>query len=274
MPRLVDTHAHLFDERFRNDLPQVLERATAVGVERIVAMGIDLATSIACVEMAARYPTILASVGIQPNHVAEANADDWQNIERLATTTSVVAIGETGLDRYWDRAPFALQEEYFARHLELARRLRKPVVIHCREAEADVVRMLKVDFEKHGLVCGIMHSYSGDAATAKECLALGLHLSFAGMITYKTADALREIAKEVPLDKLLVETDCPYLSPVPMRGKRNEPAYVLHTATQLALDRKIDVEELCAKTADNALRLFGMPTHTNAIRRTTERDLT
>jgi len=257
MPRLIDTHAHLFDERFRGDLPQVLERAATAGVERIVAMGIDMATSMACVELAAKYPILVASVGIQPNHVAEVHADDWQNIERLATIASVVAIGETGLDRYWDRAPFALQEEYFARHLELARRLQKPVVIHCREAEADVVRMLKVDFDKNGPVSGIMHSFSGDAATAKSCLTLGLSLSFAGMVTYKTADALRDIAREVPLDKLLVETDCPYLSPVPMRGKRNEPGFVFHTACRLAEDRGIDVVELCERTTENALRLFG-----------------
>lgn len=257
MPRLFDTHAHLFDDRFQSDLPQVLERAAAAGVERIVAMGIDVATSIACVELAAKYPILVASVGIQPNHVAEAHADDWEKIERLATSTSVVAIGETGLDRYWDRAPFAMQEEYFARHLELARRLQKPVVIHCREAEADVVQMLKVDFDKNGPVSGIMHSFSGDAVTAKTCLALGLHLSFAGMVTYKTADALRAIAREVPLDKLLVETDCPYLSPVPMRGKRNEPAFVFHTANGLAQDREIDVVVLCERTTENALRLFG-----------------
>jgi TatD DNase family protein len=170
-----------------------------------------------------------------------------------------VALGETGLDRYWDHTPFPAQEDYFARHLELARRHKLPVVIHCREAEADVVRMLRADFDRHGPVRAVMHSFTGDLATARDCLAMGLFISFAGMVTYKNAEALREVAKEVPPDRLLVETDSPYLAPVPQRGKRNEPAFVAHTAALLARERGVSPEVIAEQTTRNARALFGLP---------------
>lgn len=258
-PPLIDTHAHLDDPRFADDLPAVLARAAAAGVGRVLAIGIDRATSAAALELARRFPAQLAAaVGIQPNHAAEAAEGDWEKIVELAADPRVVAIGETGLDRYWDRAPFPLQEEFFARHLELARESGKPVVIHCREAEADAVRMLRAAFDRHGPVRGVMHSFSGDAETARACLALGLHLSFAGMITYKNADALRAVARDVPADRLLVETDSPYLAPVPVRGQRNEPAFVAHTAARLADVRGVSVAELAEQTTRNARQLFNL----------------
>lgn len=257
--RLIDTHAHLFDDRFAADLPAVLDRAAAAGVERVVAVGIDAATSRASVEQAARFPLVVAAVGIQPNHAAEAAPGDWDEVVRLAAAAGrVAAVGETGLDRYWDRTPFPVQEDYFARHLALARRLGKPVVIHCREAEADVVRMLKAEFERHGPVRGVMHSFTGDRATAEACLAMGLYVSFAGMVTYKTAADLRAVAAAVPADRLLVETDCPYLAPVPVRGGRNEPAYVTYTLACLAKERGVSAEELGDRTTRNARELFGV----------------
>jgi TatD DNase family protein len=255
---LIDTHAHLFDDRFRKDLPAVLERAAAAGVERAVCLGIDLESSRQSVEIANRYPLVVAAVGIQPNSAAEAKPGDWEAIVKLAESEPrVVAIGETGLDRYWDRAPFALQEDYFARHIELARRLGKPFVIHCREAEADVVKALR-DHSSKGPLRAVMHSFSGDLATARECLEMGLFISFAGMVTYPTAQNLRDVAKEVPLDRLLVETDCPYLAPQPVRGKRNEPAFVAHTAALLADVKGVSVAELEEATARNARALFGL----------------
>src|SRR5215471_3744082 len=179
---LFDTHAHLFDDRFAKDLPAVLERAAQAGVERVVCLGIDLESSRQSVEIANKHPLVVAAVGIQPNHAAEAKPGDWDEIVKLAESEPrVVAIGETGLDRYWDRAPFALQEDYFARHIELARRLGKPFAIHCREAEADVVKALR-EQEKRGPLRAVMHSFSGDAATAQECLQMGLYVSFAGMV--------------------------------------------------------------------------------------------
>jgi len=151
------------------------------------------------------------------------------------------------------------QEDYFARHLELARRHNLPVVIHCRDAEADVVRMLRADFDRHGPVRGVMHSFTGDAGTARDCLAMGLFLSFAGMVTYKNAQPLRDVAREVPPDRLLVETDSPYLAPVPRRGQRNEPAFVAHTGALLAQVRGIEAEVLAGHTTRNARTLFGLP---------------
>jgi TatD DNase family protein len=256
---LIDTHAHLDDERFADDRPAVLKRAAAAGVTRVVVVATTAATSHVCVDLAARHDPLFATVGIQPNHVAEAAPDDWDEVVRLASAAKVVALGETGLDRYWDYTPFAQQEDYFARHLDLARRHDLPVVIHCREAEADVVRMLRADFDRHGPVRAVMHSYTGDHQTARDCLAMGLFISFAGMVTYKTAQPLREVAKAVPLDRLLVETDSPYLAPVPHRGKRNEPAFVADTAALLARERGVAPEVIAEHTTRNARALFRLP---------------
>lgn len=256
---LIDTHAHLFDERFASDLPAVLQRAAAVGVERIVCIGIDRDSNLPSVKLANSHPMLVAAVGIQPNHVADSLPADWDEVVRLAETEPrVVAIGETGLDRYWDRTPFPQQEEFFARHIELARRLNKPFVIHCREAEAEVVKMLRAEFEKHGPIRAVMHSFSGDAATATACLEMGLSISFAGVLTYKTAQPLRDVAKDVPLERLLVETDCPYLSPVPHRGKRNEPSFVAHTAVCLAEVKGVPLSAIEEHTTRNARDLFGV----------------
>jgi TatD DNase family protein len=253
---LIDTHAHLNDAKFADDLPDVLSRATAGGVERIITIGTDAATSRANIELARRFPLLRSAVGIQPNHVAEAQPGDWATILELANDPTCVAIGETGLDRYWDRAPFALQEEYFARHIELGRSSKKPIVIHCREAEVDVLRMLRAEFDAHGPIAGVMHSFAADAMTAKACLDIGLYISFAGMLTYKNAENLRQVAATIPLDRLLVETDSPYLAPMPMRGKRNEPAHIRHTAEWLAKARGEELDAICEATTRNAKTLF------------------
>jgi TatD DNase family protein len=255
---LIDTHAHLDDERFQTDLPEVLERAAAAGVRRIVTIAVDAPSSAAAVALAARHAALSATVGIQPNHVAQAASDAWDEVVRLATAARVVALGETGLDRHWDYTPFAQQEDYFARHLELARKLNLPVVIHCREAEADVVRMLRADCARHGPLRAVMHSFTGDLATAQACLELGAYLSFAGMITYKNAQDLRATAAQVPLARLLVETDSPYLAPVPLRGQRNEPAHVVHTAAYLAGVHGVELTTLAEHTTRNARALFGL----------------
>jgi TatD DNase family protein len=253
---LIDTHAHLDDEQFRDDLPAVLARAVAAGVGRIVTVATTAASSVASVALAQKHPMLTATVGIQPNHVAEAEANAWDEIVRLVDSDRVVALGETGLDRHWDYTPFPQQEDFFIRHLQLARQKALPVVIHCREADADVIRLLRDDFDRHGSVRGVMHSFTGDQTTADACLAMGLYLSFAGMVTYKNAQPLRNVAGRVPLDRLLVETDSPYLTPVPMRGKRNEPAYVIHTATCLATVREVDPALIAEHTTRNARALF------------------
>jgi TatD DNase family protein len=254
---LIDTHAHLDDERFADDLPEVLQRARDAGLVRVVAVATTALSSAACVGLASRHDMLAATVGIQPNHVAEAAPADWDAVVALSRQPKVVALGETGLDRYWDRAPFAQQEDYFARHLALARQLGLGVVVHCRDAEADVLRMLHEDFDRHGPVRGVMHSFTGTLETAQACLQMGLAISFAGMLTYKSAQNLREVAARIPPDRVLVETDCPYLAPVPVRGQRNEPAFVTHTATCLAPLLGLSLSALAEHTTRNARALFG-----------------
>ena len=258
MAELIDTHAHLDAEQLAGDLDGVLSRAAEAGVVQVVAVGITARSSANCVLLAADRASVFATVGIHPNEAADAGPGDWDEVVRLAAQPRVVGIGETGLDRHWDRTPFALQEEYFARHLELGRSCNRAVVIHCRECEADVVRMLREAHDRHGPIRGVLHSFTGTQATAEACLAMGLHLSFAGMLTYKNAADLRDVAKKAPLDRLLVETDSPYLSPVPLRGKRNEPAHVVHTAARLAGLHGIRVEEMAERTTRNARALFGL----------------
>ncbi len=253
---LIDTHAHLDDDRFAADLPAVLDRAQAAGVGLIATIATTAATSHAAVALARRHAMLRATVGIQPNNVAAAAPGDWDEVVRLAHASDIVALGETGLDRHWHDTPFEQQQDYFARHLELARRLGRAVVIHCREAEADTVAMLRADFERHGPIRAVMHSFTGDLATAEACLEMGLFLSFAGMVTYKNAQNLRDVAQQAPLERLLVETDAPYLAPVPVRGQRNEPAHVVHTARCVAGVKDMPFEDFAKQTTANARRLF------------------
>lgn len=257
MAALIDTHAHLDDEQFAADLRAVLDRAHAAGVETIITIATSALSSAACLSLALRHSMLFATVGIHPNSIMEASSTAWDEITAIVEHDRVVGIGETGLDRHWDTTPFAVQEEYFVRHLELARRINRPVVIHCREAEADMLRVLRNEFDRHGPIHGVMHSFVGDAAMAEACRAMGLYLSFAGMLTYKNATALRQTAAEQPLDRVLVETDSPYLSPVPLRGKRNEPAHVVHTAACLAEALGVTPERLAEQTTKNAQAVFG-----------------
>ncbi len=258
MNQLIDTHAHLDDEQFAAELSAVIERAGAAGVSAIVAIGTTAASSATAVNLAAEYAAVFAAVGIQPNHVAEAGPDDWDQVVALASRPKVVALGETGLDRYWDYAPLPLQQDYFDRHLRLSQELGLPFVVHTRESDADVLAMLR-EAAARGPLQGIMHSFTGTAETAAECVALGLHISFAGMVTFKKSTELRAVAVTVPADRLLVETDSPYLAPHPLRGRRNEPAYVVHTATCLAAARGVPLQTLAAETTANARRLFRLP---------------
>jgi TatD DNase family protein len=252
---LIDTHAHLDEQAFEQDLNDVLARAQEAGVRRILTIGITAETSRRAVELAESHEMLRAVVGVQPNYVSQAQPDDWESIEELALHPRVVGIGETGLDRYWDYSPLELQQEWFDRHLELSRRIDKPFVVHCREAEADVVAQLR-RAAQDGPLRGVMHSFCGSREIAEACLELGLYISFAGMLTYKKNADLRATAAVVPLDRLLVETDAPYLAPVPHRGKRNEPAHVVHTAACLAEQHGLTLEELAARTTQNATALF------------------
>jgi TatD DNase family protein len=255
--RLYDTHAHLNDDEFAEQLPAVVERAKAAGVERILVIGTTAASSRRAVEIPQQFDGLYAAVGIQPNYVAEAQVGDWDEIVALAQQPKVVALGETGLDRYWDNAPFDLQQDYFDRHLRLSQATGLPFVVHMRECGDDVAAMLR-DARTRGELRGVMHSFTGNLPLAQECLALGLYISFAGMVTYKKSDALREIAAQIPADRILIETDSPYLSPHPHRGvRRNEPALIVHTAACLAEVRGVDLGTFAEQTWSNALSLFG-----------------
>lgn len=259
LPVLIDTHAHLDDDRFSDDLAGVLERARAAGVVHVVAVATTAASSVRVQALCATHPGLSPTAGIHPNHVAEAAAGDWDEIVKLAEAGRVVGIGETGLDRHWHNTPFAQQEDSFQRHLDLARRTDLPIIIHCREADADMVIHLRTAFDRHGPIKGVLHSFAGSAELAETGLAVGLHLSFSGVLTYKNAAAVREAAARTPLDRLLVETDCPYLAPVPQRGQRNEPAFVAHTAAVLAGVHLLAPSAMAARTTENARRLFRLP---------------
>lgn len=256
-PELFDTHAHLTDDQFA-DAGAIVAKANAAGVVQILSVATTLTSTLACVELSQRFAGIYASAGIHPNHTHEALPGDWDRICELATSPSVVALGETGLDKHWDFAPFALQQDYFDRHLRLSQQLQKPFIVHVRDCSEDALIMLREARSREPL-SGIMHSFTGDEATARECVALGLHISFAGMVTFKKSDELRAVAKIVPEDRLLVETDAPYLSPHPHRGMRpNEPALVVHTAQCLADARGVPLRQLAASTSANARRLLGV----------------
>ncbi len=252
---LFDTHAHLNVQAFDENVDEVIDRAQSVGVTGIAIIGIDVVTSRRACHLAESYPDYLyAVVGIQPNSASEAATDDFSVIQELAGRTGVCAIGETGLDCYWDDTPMPQQQDYFDRHLELCRQTGLPMVIHMRESGDLIVEQLAKQTE---IPKGIMHSFTGDMDLAKQCLAMGLMISFAGMVTFKKSDDLRQIAKMVPSDRLLVETDSPYLSPEPLRGKRpNEPARVEHTLRCLAEVRGVSAEALAKQTTENARQIF------------------
>jgi TatD DNase family protein len=254
--QLFDTHAHLDQPEFDDDRTEVIARAREAGVESIIAIGISTDTSAACIRLAAEHDGLHAAVGMQPNYIAQSQPEDWDRIVKLVDEPGVVAIGETGLDRYWDFTPFAQQQDYFDRHLRLSHQFGLPFIVHMRDCDDDILVMLR-EANQRGPLNGVMHSFTGSRAMAEECLAMGLYISFAGMVTYKKSDELRAIAAAVPEDRILIETDSPYLSPEPVRKiKRNEPAHVRHIAARLAEVRGTTLEQFATQTTANARRLF------------------
>jgi TatD DNase family protein len=258
LAQLVDTHAHLDDRRLRADLPAILDRAASEGVTQIIAIGTTAASSSGALELARLHQGIFAAVGVHPNDAAEVGQNDWPLLLEMIGRPGLVAIGETGLDRYWNRTPFGEQQQWFDRHLALAREFDLPIVIHCRDCQNDIIEQLKLLGRS---IRGVMHSFTGSWDDAQAYLELGLHLSFAGMITFsnKSLDALRQVAARMPLDRLLVETDSPYLTPDPFRGKMNEPARVALTAAKIAEIRGLGFAELAEISTKNARALFRLP---------------
>ena len=255
---LIDTHTHLDDTRYDADRDLMIARARDAGVDRMITIGCDLATSEAAVALADRHSAVYASVGVHPHEVKHI-ADGWYDrLRRLAAHDKVVAYGEIGLDYHYNHSPPAEQRERFREQLRLARELRLPVVIHTREAQEDTIRILREEWSPE--TGGVFHCFSGDAWLAKDALDLGFYLSFSGILTFQNAGMLRDIAKTVPMDRLLIETDCPYLAPVPHRGKRNEPTYVRHVADTLAgVLGAVSIEAVAESTTANARRLFRIP---------------
>lgn len=257
--RLVDSHCHLDDPRFEADRDAVVARALEAGVCRMLSIGSgegppDLE---AAIRMAERYEPVLATVGVHPHDARKATPETWQRMEELLAHPKVVAVGEIGLDYYYDNSPRDCQREVFVAQLELARRAGKPIIIHTREAWEDTWALL----EKHWVGAaagGVLHCFSGGPKEAGRGVEQGFYLAFGGVVTFPKADKVRAAAAAAPADRLLVETDAPYLAPVPMRGRRNEPAYVAEVACRLAACRGVDPEELAERTSANFERLFGL----------------
>ena len=251
-----DTHCHLDNQQFSDMVEDVVGRAALAGVDGITAIGTDVKTSRRCVEIAEQIDQVYAAVGIHPTVCQNFTEDDWDSIVELVQHPQVVAIGETGLDLHWDTSTFELQKQWFQRHIDLSFEKDLPLVIHMRDCELEIVEMLQgaaIDDRIHG----VMHSFTGTVESAERCLALGMYISFAGMVTFKKSDDLRAVAATIPNDRLLIETDAPYLSPHPLRSKRpNEPSYLIHTAACLADVKGISPEELGKITTENAKHVF------------------
>lgn len=253
---LFDTHAHLNAADYAEDVEEVIERAKEAGVSNIVVVGFDRPTIRKAMELVDKYDHLYGCIGWHPVDAIDCTDEGLQWIEELCKHPKIVALGETGLDYHWDKSPKEIQQEVFRKQIRLAKKLNMPIMIHNREATDDVLTILKEEQAEE--VGGIMHCFSGSVETAKEALNLNFYISLGGPVTFKNAKKPKEVAKVVPLDKLLIETDCPYLAPHPFRGKRNEPAYVRLVAEQIAELKEISLEELAEATTRNAKKVFGI----------------
>jgi TatD DNase family protein len=253
---LVDSHCHLDDAQFDSDRADVMERARQAGLKYILAIGTgngppDLE---AAVRLADAHPFIYASAGVHPNDTPRVDVNTLKNLESVLKHPKVKAVGEIGLDYHWG-VPKETQTPIFIRQLEIAANARMPVIIHTRDAWTDTIEILRTRWKPTGLPC-VMHCFTGNAEAARDCLELGFHLAFGGVTTFPKAGEIREAARITPADRLLLETDSPYLAPIPYRGKRNEPSFILHTADVIARERGTTVEELAAQTSANFEQLF------------------
>lgn len=255
---LVDSHCHLDFADFGPERDAVLARGRAEGIVWFVTIGSGRGTESApdAVALAHAHTDVVATVGVHPHDAIQADDAAVAAMEALAHDLRVVAVGEVGLDHHYDHSPRDVQRETFRRFVAVAKRVNKPLVIHTRAAPAETLAVLREEGARD--VGGVIHCFSEDAAFAKEALDLGFDISFSGIVTFKKADTLRDAAKTVPLDRMLIETDSPYLAPMPLRGKRNEPSYLARTAAQLAATLRLHEDELRARTTENAIRRFGL----------------
>lgn len=252
---LIDTHCHLNIKPLLENTSEVLDAAAAQGVNRLVVIGIDIPTSEIAIRLAEDHPQIFAAAGIHPNDCSKAPGN-WENeILDMLAHPRVVAVGETGLDYYWDDSPPDLQKRFFRHHLDLALATGKPAVIHNRDADQDIVQ----EILEHGNTRGVFHCWPSPWDIAKPLLDKGYHISFTGTVTFKNSDAVQDVAARMPLNRLMLETDSPFLTPVPHRGKRpNEPKYIPHIAEKIAELRNLSVEDIARETTRNAEHFFGL----------------
>jgi TatD DNase family protein len=256
-PLLIDSHAHLDSRQFNDDREAVIQRARDHGISAIISIGCDLESSQDNAELATRHGDIFAAVGIHPHEATQLDDAAYTRLRQLAAShDKIVAIGEIGLDYYRDRSPRPIQQQAFRRQIDLAHELKKPIIVHDREAHADVLQIL-IEANAADLG-GVLHCFSGDLAMAHKVLELGFYLSFPGTITYPKNTAVRELIQSLPIESMLVETDCPYLAPLPFRGKRNEPAHVRYTAALLAEVKGLSVADVARITSLNCRKLFGI----------------
>lgn len=253
---LFDTHAHLNAVQYEDDVNEVIERALQEGVTNIVVVGFDGETIPRAIELAEKHDFIYAAIGWHPVDAIDMTDRDLDWIKELSSHPKVVALGEMGLDYYWDKSPKEVQKEVFRKQIALAKEVQLPIIIHNREATADIVQILKE--ENAAEVGGVMHCFSGSVEVARQCIEMNFYISFGGPVTFKNAKKPKEVAKEIPLDRLLIETDCPYLTPHPFRGKRNEPSYVKYVAEKIAELRGLTIEEIANITSKNGKKLFGI----------------
>lgn len=253
---LIDSHAHLDMDDYKNDLESVIDRAVEGGVERIITIGIDLASSIKALELANRYDFIYSTVGFHPHDADKVSVAHLKELQVLANEKKVVAWGEIGLDFFKNRSQREKQVEIFKTQLEIAHDIGLPVIIHNRDADKEILGIL--NSFKNTDHKGIIHCFSSDYKAALSFIDMGFHISIPGIVTFKNADKLKEVASRIPLDRLLVETDAPFLAPVPKRGKRNEPLFVTYTARMIAGLRKMEFEEFAAITTANCKNLFNI----------------
>lgn len=251
----IDSHAHLDDERFDEDREILIKSLMDNNIDLVLNIGADLETSKASVNLAKKYDNIYAVVGVHPHSAKEVDENTIEELRKLTKEKKVVAIGEIGLDYYYDNSPRDVQRRVFLEQLKLAKELKLPVVIHTRDAAQETFDILKESAED-GNLRGVLHCYSSSVEMALEYIKLGFYISIGGPVTFKNSKVAKEVAKAIPLDKLLIETDCPYLTPEPYRGKRNEPMYVKYAAETISELRGISIEELAEATTNNAIALF------------------
>ena len=256
---LIDSHAHLEMREFDSDRNDVIERAGLAGVDCIVTVGTNPGLSRKALSIAHQYKNIYATVGVHPHDVAKAGDKSFDELKALAQDPKVVAYGEIGLDYFRNISPREKQIEMFAKQLELAQELNLPVIIHDRDAHEETLRMVKTS----GVRLGVFHCFSGDWAMARQCIDLGFYISVPGVVTFDKSKVLQDVVRQAPLDTILLETDCPYLTPAPHRGKRNEPSFIIHTAKKVAEIKKLPWEDIAQTAARNTRKLFRIETSTD-----------